>query len=1376
MEAVEAQQSFFIAGQAPPKLGEVLAQKGYITHEQIGAVLRGQTTMGAKRKRFGEIAVTHHFCSQAEIDAALQVQGDLRAFASNPQRLGEILVTRGALRPHQVLTILQQQGNGQGQPGAAPAPAVPPPPAARAASQLVDCPLCQTRLNVTGVSANGQIRCPTCQAVFIPGDVASPAPPPNIPTPVYTPAVHQPQTYGSGGGAPAPSRSLIGAAVGQYQIESKLGEDSTGVLYKAFDPRTGARVALRMLDPAVIGRQEDYERWVSAEQAARELSHRNLQKILTMSAEGGRPYLVMEFIEGDSLRKIMQRRGVFPAVDAVGILLQLAEALEYGASRGLLHGDLRPVHVLLGVDGVARLSGLGIPKNAALNLRQVAGQFADETVPLYTPPEVMIDPEQADERSDIFSLGAIGYHLLTGRPPHEGAGILQLGFRMAASRITPARELNPRIPEYVSKLLGRCLQLDANARYDSPTLMLNDLRRARSAIMAGDEAPDLTDSLRTSNYLSVTNRAKFRKGRLKRLTTHISRGGHSGFKKPGGASNARMPAVGSSSGPRLPAVAAAPSPPQLSALPPLPQAPQPPIGSRGAASSSLNRAIGAQPPTAPIMPLPRAQGAAGFAAPRASGIGAAVPIPQPQPQPQPRGAPPGSGTFAGPRTAGASGMRAAIPGSGTFAGPRTAGASGVRAAVPGSGTNKAPLLPPLPVRGAGSSSSIPAVRAAGSSASNPGVGGFPLPISAQPEPPREDISDILNEVNPMAAPARSGSKTYEVIEQVYLGSKESARSNPSGHSGSARVRPARKPKRFANSSIVITCVISVVVLGAGVAAIYFTTARSSNITIAEPGAKLSDGGTIKTQAPPATEETQDWHLFEEFAKAHPKDNKEIVTRLHFFLQNHPAGDHAAKANEQLKQISALGIKDSMGELREKIANFTKLDFYDDATRAIEKWQDEWKGGAETAALAAALKTELAESRKTIATNLLSDAAQLRKDQKFADARALYDRVMLRFPQEFKNDAAKGRLDADTEEKALKNANVAEEKNKKAEEEKAARIEAAPAVFDSAAADYAKALKTFDLAWAKNTLEGAAERLAGTPKEAGLKALKQELDRLTALRDRMVKAIKDGKLRDIRVKYQGQDCQLPDASADGPVLQVGAGTVPVKWTQLGPDELSDIAGRVTPDDDGPALYDAGVLRYYVGKYLDAFKSLNAAQKKGADAAHFIDLAQAGMKELTNKDEAARKQAAAEAQAETEKILAAAKLVIRHGLWRAAPNPSGVYSVAQDPSAEDPTLMSLQRNIKKGFKSVSIEVRGTGEAAGFSFSGKGRRFLVKPSSNWQKVSIERDKDGVVMKVDDEVTQSIEKIAFDVTPANLVADGIIYIRFVGTKGEFRNLQVDE
>ena len=147
--------------------------------------------------------------------------------------------------------------------------------------------------------------------------------------------------------------------------------------------------------------------------------------------------------------------------------------------------------------------------------------------------------------------------------------------------------------------------------------------------------------------------------------------------------------------------------------------------------------------------------------------------------------------------------------------------------------------------------------------------------------------------------------------------------------------------------------------------------------------------------------------------------------------------------------------------------------------------------------------------------------------------------------------------------------------------------------------------------------------------------------------------------------------------------------------------------------------------------------------------------------------------AEAQAETVKALAAAGLEIRHGIWKVSGNS---FLVSQDAHEPKPDLMSMQRKIKKTFKSISIEVRGTGDTAGFSFSGEGRRFVVKPGPNWQKVTVERGATGVVMKVDDEEKPSVEKIAFDVTPATLVSDGIIYIRFIGQKGEFRNLQVDE
>jgi serine/threonine protein kinase len=1252
-EALEVQQSFYVAGQSAPKLGEILAQKGYMTHEQIAAVLRGQST-GSSKKRFGEIAIAHHFCSQIEVDAALKVQSDIRSFGQNQQRIGEILVARGALRPHQVTAILQNQG----------------------ATEVVSCPACHTALNIAGLEPTAQVRCPSCNTVFVPSDLKNGVGP--RPRTAQATSVTRHQTA-----APA-TRSMIGAVVGQYQIESRLGEDSTGVLYKALDPRTGARVTLRMLDPQMVSNPDDYERWVSAEQAARDLSHRNLQAILAMNTEHGRPYLVMDFVEGDSLRKIMERRGVFPAVDAVGILVQLAEALEYGASRGLLHGDLRPVHVLLGADGVVRLSGLGIPKNAALNLRQMAGQFSEESLPLYTPPEVMIDPEQADERSDIYSLGAIGYHMLAGRPPHEGTGLVQLGFRMAASKITPAREINPRIPEFVSKLIGRCLQLDANARYDSPTLLLNDLRKASAALMAGEEAPDLTESLRTNNYVPVTARRAPRMNRLKRLKTHITRGGH----------GTHGPTKRSAS----------------------------PASSKNASSSNA----------------------------RLSQVGGAVPVLPPLPLKNP--------------SANASGTSPAV--------------LNVRAPMgraANSGVNPAINLPPLPQLHpkAGSSSSIPAVVSppgfgASSSSLNAAIPG--LAPSAQPIMP-EDISDIANDLTPGMAPAKRSGAAYEVIKTLDV--------NADPISGEPRLvtrRVRAQPKRISNSAIVVTCVVSAVVIGAGIAGIYFSYAGSSTVpVVVENKTKLLTPPITKPDiSTPGVEEAQDWHNFELYSKDHDKDFKGLVEHLRYFVSHHPSGEHGPKATDLLKKYSSLGAEQTVTNIRDTVRNFLKTDAFADAATAIEKWRDEWKEGKDIATLEKSLKDDIAESQKGSAQILMDQAVSLRKDQKFADARALYERIKFNFPAEYKNLAAKAQVEADKEEQTAKDTLLAEERTKKESESKATRDAAAPAIFDRLDADVSSAFKTFDVIGAGILIDAAKDRLVGTVKEADLNSMKKELDHLTALRARMTKAIKDGKMRDQKIKYHETQCVLSDASIDGPVLQLGAGTVPIKWSEVNADDLSDIAGRATDSTNGDELLEAGMLRFYTGKYLEAFQSFTAAQKQKADTGKWIEAAQAAIKDAENKEEKSKESALAEIQAESAKNLAAMGLEVRHGIWKASNN--GVLQVSQDPKEPKADLMSLQRKIKKTFKSITVEVRGNGDAAGFSFSGEGRRYLVKPGANWQKVTVERGATGVVLKVDDEETPSIEKIAFDVTPANLVSDGIIYIRFVGVRGEFRNLVVSE
>ncbi|MCY3020439.1 MAG: protein kinase, partial [Planctomycetota bacterium] len=459
-EALLIQRELHQTGQPVPRLGEILTQRGYITEAQVQAVVKGQ--VASAPKRFGEIAVAMHFCQPADVEAALSVQQQIKACGSY-QRLGEILVARGALRPHQVHAVLRDQGKA-----------------------IVACPNCNTRLNVSGVAPGATASCPRCKSAFrtpsvsVGAQAAPAAADENVR--VDMSAVMPPV-----GQAP-PSRSisrLMNAVVGPYQLGAKLGSDSSGVLYKATDPRTGSAVALRILDPSMTSDPEDAEHWLSAGEAASELVHPNLQRILDINVDADRIYLAMEYVEGESLRQSLTKRGKYPVLEAMDVLIQVAEALAYGHAQGFRHGDLRPAHVLIGFDGIVRLSGLGTPKHVSLNLRQVAQQLGEEALPLYTPPEVMIDEENADERSDIYSLGGVAYQMLTGRPPHEGTNVLQVGLKIASEAPRPPRELEPGIPPYVSRMVEKCLRPEPDDRYDSVGPLLEDLRQARQAAFSG---------------------------------------------------------------------------------------------------------------------------------------------------------------------------------------------------------------------------------------------------------------------------------------------------------------------------------------------------------------------------------------------------------------------------------------------------------------------------------------------------------------------------------------------------------------------------------------------------------------------------------------------------------------------------------------------------------------------------------------------------------------------------------------------------------------------------------------------------------------------------------------------------------------------------
>jgi len=1220
-EGLAIQDRYRAAGGSIPRLGEILAERGYITAVQVQAVLKGQIT-GIER-RFGEIAVAMHFVPLTEVEAAVKVQEQIRACGSH-QRLGEILVARGGLRPHQVHAVLREQGKA-----------------------VVMCPQCHTRANVLGLTPGAYVNCPRCKSVFqTPSASASAvAEGRGLDEDVSAEITASLTAVGELSASSGISR-LTNAVVGKYQLGVKLGADSSGVLYKAFEPQTGTHVALRMLHPATTMGRTASERWLSAGEAASELVHPNLQRILEIGSDGGRIYLAMEFVDGDPLRLSMERRGKYPVLEALDILIQMAEAVAYGHAHGFLHGDLRPAHVIIGYDGMVRVSGLGTPKNVAQNLRQVAQQLGDEALPLYTPPEVIIATERADQRSDIYSLGAIGYHLLGGRPPHEGANVLQLGLKLASENPRPLRELEPAIPPYVNRLIGKCLQPEPDDRYDAVEDLAADLRKARQAFQTGvSDVPEIAPPPTISLARRLALRAREKPGgkgeRPGRLRTHIPRGPHGAARRPGS-------------------------------------------------------------PLKPRMPTP---------------------------------------------------VRMPKPASALMKSPRPLPAAAAMPPAPGSAPSESPTGTAEPLMTADDADALQAELLA------------------------ED-----DEAQP-AGPVQAGAHAPAGLAAA----QRKTEGKPMGPGVSTRA------VLIGSGVTVVLALVLIVALS-----------RSAPTHVAQDPKPKAEAATPALTAADGPAASQEWRVIQKYIKENASDHARIVQllgayKLRFVDRPRPA-EQAQAAMELLKKHSELGMNASLPELRTKIQALLEADKFDDASREVERWQDQWRWEAGAAQLAQDVRAENAARQKQIAESRMNDAARLRQEKKWDEAYAMYRRITDNFAPEYAAAARKAKAEAVAEADASLGQAEREARAKQAADAKAARETAAPARLAQLTADVEAALKAFDLEQCKRVLDAAAEQLAGTPQDADAQALRADYKRLADLRERIVKGAKSSRYSVPRVTYRGQTYAVLDLAEKGPVVETGAGRIALTWTDISTDDVAEFAKRASNSQDGGEMLALGMLCCCLGKPYEGKQALGAAERLGTPPGRYMAKVESQLKEFSAKvkaeaDAAAAKEAAAKEAAAKEaaakdaaaaqaaaqgtppdpevvKALAAKNLEVRHGIWKVGAD--GIMQANPDPKDQTPNLMSLKRPIGKTFKTISVEVRGTGDAAGFSF-GEGRRYTVTPTLDWQKLTIERGSK-VVFKVGNDARESTDTIGKDVTPENLVTEGVLYLRFKGVKGEFRNLVVEE
>jgi eukaryotic-like serine/threonine-protein kinase len=277
-----------------------------------------------------------------------------------------------------------------------------------------------------------------------------------------------------------------GTKLGHYEIVAPLGAGGMGEVYRARDNKLDRAVAIKVLTAQVSGDPERLRRFEQEARAASALNHPNIITIYDVGQQDGTSYLAMEFIEGKTLREVMES-GPVAQKKALYIASQIAEGLAKAHAAGIVHRDLKPENVMLTTDGLAKILDFGLAKLAGSS--QPPEITATVLTPATVPGLVMgtvgyMSPEQArgepvDFRSDQFSLGTVLYEMLTCKRPFERASSAQTMAAIIEDDPSPVSILNPKAPVTVQWIIERCLAKEPDERYAATRDLARDLQRVR---------------------------------------------------------------------------------------------------------------------------------------------------------------------------------------------------------------------------------------------------------------------------------------------------------------------------------------------------------------------------------------------------------------------------------------------------------------------------------------------------------------------------------------------------------------------------------------------------------------------------------------------------------------------------------------------------------------------------------------------------------------------------------------------------------------------------------------------------------------------------------------------------------------------------------
>ncbi len=273
---------------------------------------------------------------------------------------------------------------------------------------------------------------------------------------------------------------MLGTTISHYKILEKLGEGGMGVVYKAQDTKLNRTVALKFLPPHISASDADKARFVQEAQAASALNHPNICTIYDVLDHEGQMFIVMEFVDGQTLKDLMASLpgAVMPLKRGLDIGIQIADGLAAAHDKGIIHRDIKPENIMVRKDGIAQIMDFGLAKLQGSKVTRLTKEGSTVGTAGYMSPE-QVQGQDTDHRSDIFSLGVVLYEMLAGQLPFKGVHETALMYEIVNVDAPPPSTIRPEIDSTLDAVLLECLEKDPNERTQSAKQVSVDLKRLR---------------------------------------------------------------------------------------------------------------------------------------------------------------------------------------------------------------------------------------------------------------------------------------------------------------------------------------------------------------------------------------------------------------------------------------------------------------------------------------------------------------------------------------------------------------------------------------------------------------------------------------------------------------------------------------------------------------------------------------------------------------------------------------------------------------------------------------------------------------------------------------------------------------------------------